>query len=139
MPESSDDKAEIVMSIALEMKSSIVALAGARSDCDTKESMIARAARRAGIGFRIAKAFYYGETRNPRSENVERVRAAVRTLQEREARRDAQQLAAQIARLDATLRSQNPDMDRTDIDRVRAAVFGALVDLGISDRPLDDD
>ena len=139
MPESSDDKAEIVMSIALEMKSSIVALAGARSDCDTKESMIARAARRAGIGFRIAKAFYYGETRNPRSENVERVRAAVRTLQEREARRDAQQLAAHIARLDATLRSQNPDMDRTDIDRVRAAVFGALVDLGISDRPLGND
>ena len=139
MSESSDERAEIVMSIALEMKHSIVALAGARSDCDTKESMIARAARRAGIGFRIAKSFYYGETRNPRSENVERVRAAVRTLQEREARKDAQQLATQIARLDATLRSQNPDMDRVDIDRVRAAVFGALVDLGISDRPLGDD
>lgn len=137
MPESSDDKAEIVMSVALEMKSSIVALAGARSDSDTKESMIARAARKAGIGYRIAKAFYYGETKNPRSDAVERVRAAVRQTQEQKARREASELAIHIARLEATLRAIHPNLDRADFDRVRAAAFGSLAENGAPDRSLD--
>ncbi len=138
MPESSDERTEnVAMSIALEMKSSIVALAGARSDCDTKESMIARAARRAGIGFRIAKAFYYGETANPRSDAVEKVRAAVRQTQEQKARREAQQLAARIATLEAALRSANPDMDRQDLDRVRASIFGAFAENGVGRGALD--
>jgi hypothetical protein len=138
MPESSDGKTEnVTMSVALEMKSSIVSLAGARSDCDTRESMIARAARRAGIGYRIAKAFYYGETANPRSDAVEKVRAAVRQTQEQKARREASELAIQIARLEATLRAIHPDLDRQDLDRVRAAAFGALAENGVGRSALD--
>jgi hypothetical protein len=138
MPESSDGKTEnVTMSVALEMKSSIVALAGARSDCDTRESMIARAARRAGIGFRIAKAFYYGETRNPRSDAVEKVRAAVRQTQEQRARREAIELANRIATLEAALRSANPDLDSADLDRVRASIFGALAENGVGRSALD--
>jgi hypothetical protein len=99
--------------------------------------MIARAARRAGIGFRIAKAFYYGETLNPRSDAVERVRAAVRATQEQKARREAIELANRIATLEAALRSANPDMDSADLDRVRASIFGALAENGAQDRALD--
>lgn len=138
MSESSDERTEnVTMSIALEMKQSIVALAGARSDCDTRESMIARAARRAGIGYRIAKALYYGETRNPRSDAVEKVRAAVKQTSEQRARREATELANRIATLEAALRSANPDMDRQDFDRVRTSIFGALAENGVGRGALD--
>ena len=106
MLESSSRKAESEMHVALEMKQSIVLLAGARQPEDTRESMIARAARKAGISFRQAKTFFYGETTNPRSGVVERVRAAIdnaNAAQEAKARDEATRIREQIALLEQRL------------------------------------
>lgn len=106
MLESSSRKTESEMHVALEMKQSIVLLAGTRQPEDTRESMIARAARRAGISFRQAKSFFYGETTNPRSGVVERVRAAIdnaNAAQEAKARDESTRIREQIALLEQRL------------------------------------
>jgi hypothetical protein len=66
------------MQIAEEMKHAVTMLAGERGWHDTRESWLAGAARKAGISYRQAKAFFYGEASNPSSEAVERVRAALK-------------------------------------------------------------
>jgi len=94
------------MNVAAEMKQSIVLLAGPRQETDTRESMIARAARRAGISFRQAKTFFYGETTNPRVRVVERVRAAIENAnvaQEAKARAEYEHVREQIAFLEQRL------------------------------------
>jgi hypothetical protein len=50
-----------------EMKRSIEQLCGPRDFHDTRESWLARGARRAGISYRAAKAFFYREKINPRA------------------------------------------------------------------------
>jgi hypothetical protein len=60
-----------------EMKRSIEQLCGPRDFHDTRESWLARGARRAGISYRAAKAFFYREKINPRATDVEAVRAAI--------------------------------------------------------------
>ena len=66
------------MHCADEMRNAIVTLAGERRWHDTRESWLAGAARKAGISYRQAKAFFYGEARNPSVATVERVRAALK-------------------------------------------------------------
>jgi hypothetical protein len=90
-------------SIIDEMREAIRELAGPRSFTDTRESWLSRAARRAGITFRQAKAFHYGETMNPRVADVEKVRAAVRSTAQAVEGRQAganDELAELRARLD---------------------------------------
>ena len=65
------------MSIVLEMQAGIYKLAGERRPSDTRESMIRRAARAAGISYRQARSFFYAETENPRAKAIEAVREAV--------------------------------------------------------------
>lgn len=71
------------MSLAFEMQESIQALAGSadRKHGQNRESMIAHAARQAGITFRQAKTFFYAESENPRGKAIEAVRAAVAKIQ----------------------------------------------------------
>jgi hypothetical protein len=71
--------ADFSSTLVEEMRDAIRELAGPRSFTDTRESWLNRAARRAGISFRQAKAFHYGETMNPRVADVEKVRTAVRS------------------------------------------------------------
>ena len=66
------------MHVADEMRTAVTTLAGERRWHDTRESWLAGAARKAGISYRQAKAFFYGEARNPSVETVERVRAALK-------------------------------------------------------------
>lgn len=68
---------ELTATLSLEMRTAIADLGGPRGDGDTRERVIERAARRAGISFRTAKSLFYGETSNPRASVVERVRAAL--------------------------------------------------------------
>lgn len=118
MEKSSSSSENIIMSIALEMKSSIVRLAGPRGDADTKESMIARAARKARISYRQAKSFYYGESTNPRVVAVERVRAALAGLSNtRGITNHADQLESAALRLETI----DPDFHREAIDSLRNA------------------
>lgn len=62
--------------IATEMHLSIVDLAGERAWSDTRESWLARAARRAGISYRAAKSLFYKEQADPKFSVVYRVRQA---------------------------------------------------------------
>lgn len=55
----------------------VASVAGPRSWSDTRESWLARAARRAGISYRQAKALWYGEITDPfhRSATLMRIAA----------------------------------------------------------------
>lgn len=64
--------------IADEMHDAIVKLAGDREVYDSRERWLQRAARRAGISFRTAKALFYREVPDPRASVIEKIRTAVR-------------------------------------------------------------
>lgn len=100
MPEKSSKRPNTeqsrAMSIAAEMHQSIRTLAGPRGENDTRESMLARAARRAGISQRQARALFYGEAKDPKSSVVERVRAAV-IRSTKKAENDAREIAVSTA------------------------------------------
>jgi len=132
MPEIPSRKLESEMNVASEMKRSMMVLAGPRLPSDTRESMLARAARRAGISFRQAKTFFYGESTDPRASVVERVRAAIDKAnagQEAKARAEFEHVRDQIALLEQRLAALAADMDRED-----AAVGLARF---VADGPLD--
>ena len=97
--------AETSSTLVEEMRDAIRELAGPRDFNDTRESWLNRAARRAGISFRQAKAFHYGETMNPRVQDVEKVRAAVRPTHQPQRRTGADdeltELRARLEKLEA--------------------------------------
>lgn len=68
MSESSDDNSEgkSVVGRALQWRDEIAAIAGPMLTGDTRESWLARAARKANISFRHAKALFYGEIVDPK-------------------------------------------------------------------------
>lgn len=112
MPEIPSRKPESEMNVASEMKHSMMVLAGPRLPSDTRESMLARAARRAGISFRQAKSFFYGEANDPRASVVERVRAAIEKAnagQEAKARAEYDDIREQIAALEQRLAALGAD------------------------------
>lgn len=118
-----------VMSVVLEMKQSIVALGGPRQPEDTRESMINRAARKAGISFRQAKSFFYGESSDPRASVVERVRAAIdnaNAAQEAKVRDEYRTLVEQIELLQHRLAAIAPHVDSESdlVDRGRRNSVG---------------
>lgn len=136
MPENLSRKLESEMSVAAEMKQSIVLLAGPRQDADTRGSMIARAARRAGISFRQAKTFFYAECDNPRIGVVERVRAAINkanVAQEAKARAEYQHIQEQIQLLEQRLAAIDADLARSGSSGIQP---GHRVDRAL-DRPMD--
>lgn len=107
------------MNVTFEMKQSIITLAGPRQPEDTRESMIRRAARRAGISFRQAKSYFYGEASDFRMSGVERVRAAIAKAnagQEAKAREEYAAISEQISILEQRLAALAPHLDRTGID-----------------------
>lgn len=113
MPEIPSRKPESEMNVASEMKHSMMVLAGPRLPSDTRESMLARAARRAGISFRQAKTFFYGEASDPRASVVERVRAAIEKAnagQEAKARAEYDEIREQIAVLEQRLAALGSDL-----------------------------
>jgi hypothetical protein len=103
-------KADISSTLIDEMRDAIRELAGPRDFNDTRESWLNRAARRAGISFRQAKAFHYGETPNPRASDVEKVRTAIRTTQTRTGARthvrDVEERLQELEKLVAEIRLQ---------------------------------
>lgn len=79
MPENSSSRAEM-NALLDDMQSAIHLLAGPRQASDTRESMIARAARKAGISYRQAKSFFYREAINPSAQAVVAVQRAITEL-----------------------------------------------------------
>jgi hypothetical protein len=123
----------VVMSIALEMKRSIVCLAGPRTMGDNQESMIARAARKADISFRQARSLFYGECTDPKFSVVERVRSAVERAsahQEKAAHDEYRELVSRISRLETALGISDPDFHCEARHALREQTRGP-------DRPVD--
>lgn len=130
------ERGKVVHCLSLELKYAVVTLAGPRRDGDTRESLIARAARRAGISFRQAKSLYYGETRDPRASVVERVRAALAAHSSQSEANARAELAAIKDRI-ASLTAQLDAMDQDTASARLAEVFGPAADASRSDRTMD--
>ena len=79
MPETHSSRAEM-NALLDDMQSAMLVLAGPRQASDTRESMIARAARKAGITYRQAKSFFYREAVNPSAQAVVAVQRAMTEL-----------------------------------------------------------
>ena len=114
----------VVTALSIEMRERLITLAGPRAWSDTRESWLARGARRAGITYRTAKSLFYCETPDPKSSVVERVRAATAEQEANNARKEYAELCGRIARLEATVALQNPHADRADLDERFGAARG---------------
>ena len=88
----------------------IEVIAGPRLAGDTRESWLARAARKAGITFRQCRALYYGETLDPKHSVGSRVQEAAQA-----ARKEAQDLAAQFESIAGSLNAKDADFHSEDV------------------------
>jgi len=111
-----------------EMRDAIIKLAGERAFFETREVWIARAARRAGITARQAKAFFYREASSPRHQDVEAVRLAVATLNSAEEARDSERRDRELEELRAIVDRLEAVADRLDEHHLRADA-GAIRDV----------
>ena len=108
------------------MRELVSAVAGPRQWSDTRESWLARAARKTGISYRTIKAIWYGEIADE-SHN------AVRLLRH-EAGRRAEVLAGRFESIARGMETTDSDFYREDI---AALVHTARALRGL-DRPRDD-
>jgi hypothetical protein len=129
MSEKSSTREEIVSAVAVELQEAIVALAGPRGTYDNRESMLARAARRAGISYRQAKTLFYCECNDPKSSLTDKVRAAKAKQIEDEARHEYQTLLSRSATLQVALGISDEDFHRDQVDahrRMAGEIYRAL-------------
>lgn len=113
--EKASKKMSHVADIRDEIHEGIVRLAGVRAWSDTRESWIARAARKAGLSPRMARSLFYREIDDPKWSVVAAVRDALRRFdehQEANARDELQSLRDRIATLETALADMaSPDAD----------------------------
>ena len=117
------------MSAAVNWSEMIGVIAGPKLPGDTGESWLARAARRAGITYRQAKALKYGETTDPKHSVASRVLTAADQAKIIQARHHANELAT----IFQGLRNIDEDFHRPHID----ALVDAARALGAVDRTGD--
>ncbi len=127
----SDD--DLRKSLLDQMRSGLRQLAGPREHGDTWESMLNRAARRAGISFRTAKTLFYSETSEPRATVVIRVQRAVAELQHKQEAKARDEYRSLADAIEAVVLAAHPNMDRTSI----AEAVGALAERSPVGRALD--
>lgn len=107
------------------MRTLVAAVAGPRTEFDTRESWLARAARTAGISYRQCKAAFYGEISDPEHKTIRRLQAAA----EREAKREASELAVTFERIARGMNAADPNF--------YSATSSALLDVARSLRGMD--
>ena len=73
------------MPVALDLKNDLIAAAGEKGCYDTRESWLARGARKLGITHRQAKAIFYGELKDPKASLAARIREAAEKLKQQKA------------------------------------------------------
>ena len=105
-----------------EMREAIEIVAGPRGFNDTRESQLARAARRAKVSYRTARALWYGEITDPEHKAARRMTEAAR----RHGAVEAKELAGKFEIIAAALRITDPDFYSADI----AALVNAARILG---------
>jgi hypothetical protein len=94
----------------LSWQDEIQVIAGPKLSGDTKESWLARAARKAGITFRQCKALYYNETKDPKASVASSV-----LLASRQAREEAKSLASQFETLAGAMNAADEDFYSPDV------------------------
>lgn len=85
-------------------------VAGPMSASDTRESWLARAARRSRVSFRTMKALYYGQSTDPRTSTAVSVLIAAK-----KARDEASALASQFENLAGGLNAKDADFFSHDV------------------------
>jgi hypothetical protein len=125
--ESSDGKRK--MSAAVNWSEMIGSIAGPKLSGDTCESWLARAARKAGITYRQAKALRYGETTDPKHSVASRVLSAADRAKVETARHHVNELASILQ----SLRNVDEDFYRPQIDGLVSEARA----LGLVDRTGD--
>jgi hypothetical protein len=109
------------------MRELVAAAAGPRLMGDTRETWLARAARRAMVSARQVKAIWYGEIIDPEHRTARKLREAA-------AKHEAKNLAGQFEGLACALNVKDADFYSAD---VAALVVAARALRGL-DRPGDD-
>ena len=97
------------------MRELVAVVAGPRGWSDTRESWLARAARRAGVNYRTIKTIYYGELTDERHPAARFLRI--------EAQRRAARSEGYASRLESaahTLEHIDPEIHGEDITALRA-------------------
>lgn len=110
------------------MRELVAAVAGPKTEFDNRDSWLSRAARRAGISYRQARAVLYGEISDPDHK-------AVRKLKEAAGRHEAGQLANKFESLAGALNIRDADFHGADV----AALLHAARALRGLDRAGTDD
>jgi hypothetical protein len=88
----------------------VTEVAGPMQASDTRESWLARAARRSRISYRQIKALYYGQTKDPRTSVALGVLSAAD-----KARAEASALASQFENLAGSLNAKDEDFYSPDV------------------------
>lgn len=112
----------VMSELAVEMKNAVIALAGERRWNETRQRWLERAARRAGITYRSARALFYCEPHQPRAAVLHKVRAAVERKNkslEANAHNANQGLLDRLARIEAALMASDPDFYSEAISAIR--------------------
>lgn len=89
----------------------VVWVCGPRLETDTRESWLARGAKKAGVQWRQLKALFHREVTDPKYSIGERVRIAAA-----EARKEALQHAAQLEILVSRMQHTDPDFHVEDVN-----------------------
>lgn len=98
------------MQRTLDWQQYISEVAGPMKNSDTRESWLARAARRSRISYRQIKALYYGQTKDPRTSIAIGVLSAAD-----KARAEASALASQFENLAGSLNAKDEDFYSPDV------------------------
>lgn len=130
----------VVNELAIEMRQAIVTLAGERSWTETRQRWLERAARRAGITYRSARALFYCEPHQPRAAVVDQVRAAVSQQKREEAisREELAEMRTRIALAEARFDRMDAEFFHPTIEAFRQATSPLGAQANGSDRRSDD-
>ncbi len=132
----------VVTELAIEMRNAVIALAGERNWGETRQRWLERAARRAGITYRSARALFYCEPHQPRAAVLHSVRAAVEELKKSEAKpRDTEieEMRSWMATLQGRLERLDSEFFVREIEALGAATpaaGGETDEPSRTDRPL---
>lgn len=130
------DQDKKLMSMVIDWKNEIGAVAGPFLPTDTKESYLSRAHKSVSklnpkVSFRMISRMFYGYVTDPKFSVAVSVLSAADQARIQEARRDAEKLAVIYQNTAAALGNIDPDFHRGDID----ALVNAAGVLRSLDRP----
>jgi hypothetical protein len=111
------------------MRELVAAVAGPVQWNDNRKSWLSRAARRANVSYRQAKALFYGEINDPEHKTVRRMQVAAGRHEATELARHFETMAVGLQHRDADFYSRHIDAF-VEIARTLRALDGAGTDDG---------